>query len=48
MVVISYKVIREFSDEHPDAEEALDNWYRFAEEADWSNFNELRSMFGGV
>ena len=33
---------------HPDAEESLNNWYRFAEETDWSNFNEMRSMYGSV
>jgi len=48
MVVISYKVIKDFSQAYPDAEDSLNNWYRFAEEADWSNFNEMRSMYGAV
>ena len=48
MVVISYKVIKDFSIGHPDAEESLNNWYRFAEEADWTNFNEMRSTYGSV
>ena len=48
MVVISYKVIRDFAAAHPDAEESLNNWYRFAEDADWSNFNEMKSMYGSV
>jgi len=48
MVVISYKVIRDFVAEHPDADESLNNWYRFTEESDWSNFNEMRNMYGSV
>ena len=48
MVVISYRAIREFSDGHGDAEDSLNNWYGFAEKADWANFNELRRDFGSV
>jgi mRNA interferase HigB len=48
LVVISYKRIREFSVLYPDAAEALNNWYMFAEEADWANFNEMRNMYGSV
>ena len=48
MVVISYRTIREFSEVHEDAEEALNNWYTVAEKSDWANFNELREMFGSV
>lgn len=48
MVVLSYKTIRDFSEIHPDATEALNNWYRFAEEADWANFNEMREMYGSA
>jgi mRNA interferase HigB len=48
VVVISYRTIREFIDEHDDAEDSLNNWYVFAEKADWSNFNELRRDFGSA
>ncbi len=48
MVVLSYRKIREFSEIHPDAADALNNWFRFAEESDWANFNEMRNMFGSV
>jgi mRNA interferase HigB len=48
MVVISYRAIREFSKIHRHAEEALNNWYRFAEQSNWANFNELRQTFGSV
>ncbi|NII28191.1 type II toxin-antitoxin system HigB family toxin [Pseudoflavitalea sp. X16] len=45
MVVISYRTIREFSDRHNDSADALNNWYRIIEKADFGNFNELRSIF---
>jgi mRNA interferase HigB len=48
LVVISYKAIREFSETHYDAEEALNNWYIVAEKSDWANFNEVREVFGSV
>jgi mRNA interferase HigB len=48
MVVISYKTIRDFSDKHQDAKDALNNWYRIIEQADFSNFNEIRTLFNSV
>jgi len=48
VVVISYRTIREFIEEHGDAEDSLNNWYVFAEKADWANFNELRRDFGSA
>jgi mRNA interferase HigB len=48
VVVLSYKTIREFAVLHSDAGEALNNWYLCAEESDWSNFNEMRKMFGSA
>lgn len=48
MVVISYKAIKEFSDRHEDAKDALNNWYTITEQSDWANFNEVREMFGSA
>ena len=48
MVVLSYRTIREYSQIHRDAEEALNNWLLFAEKSNWANFNEMRQMFGSV
>ena len=48
MVVISYRTIKEFIVEHPDAEDALNNWYTIAEKSDWANFNEVRETFGSA
>lgn len=48
MVVISYKTIREYAEDHRDVEDQLNNWYTIAEKSDWANFNELRQMFNSV
>jgi mRNA interferase HigB len=48
VVVISYRTIRTFTDQHKDVEDQLNNWYTIAEKADWANFNELRQMFNSV
>lgn len=46
--MISYKVIREFAEIHPQAEDALNNWYTIAEKSDWANFNEVRQIFASA
>jgi mRNA interferase HigB len=48
VVVISYRTIREFIEEHKRIEDQLNNWYIIAEKSDWANFNELRQMFNSV
>lgn len=48
MVVISYRTIREFSDQHEDVEDALGNWYTIVKKTDFANFNELRAIFNSV
>lgn len=48
MVVISYGVIRDFSAQHPDAMDALNNWYTITEKSDWANYNEIREIFNSV
>lgn len=45
MHVISRKKLREFAEEHQDAEEPLDAWYRVAKRATWENFAELREIY---
>jgi len=45
MVVISYAVIREFIEKNPQAKDVMNNWYRTAEKADWSDFHEIKKMF---
>lgn len=45
MHVISYKAIREFVAEHPDASTPLDVWYRVAKRAKWQNLVEVRETY---
>jgi mRNA interferase HigB len=45
MHVISYRKLREFHQQHADCQDALDNWYRVAIAADWSNLIEVQSVF---
>lgn len=45
MHVISYRRLREFVEKHSDCREALDNWYRIASKADWSNLVEVQAVF---
>jgi len=48
MVVISYAKLREFYDDHSDAKDAVNNWYRLLLQADWANFHEMKRMFNSV
>jgi mRNA interferase HigB len=48
MHVISRKMLVSFGNDHADALEPLDRWYRIAKRATWSNFAELRADFGSA
>jgi len=48
MVIISYGILRDFYETHADAKDALNNWYRVMQKADWSNFHEMKAMFNSV
>ena len=48
MVVISYKIIRAFSEKHKDSQDVLNNWYSIMGKSDFANFNELRLIFNSV
>lgn len=48
MIVISYKTIRDFFRKHPDAEDALNNWYVITEMADWANYYEAKQIFNTI
>ncbi|MEG3871987.1 MULTISPECIES: type II toxin-antitoxin system HigB family toxin [unclassified Microcoleus] len=45
MHIISYKRVREYSETHADCGEALDNWFKIASKAKWSNLIEVQSVF---
>jgi mRNA interferase HigB len=46
VVIISYKAIREFSQRHPDAEIAMEEWFDKTRRADWSSITDVRNTFG--
>jgi mRNA interferase HigB len=48
MHVITYKAIREFVKDHPDAEIKLGRWYKWMKKGRYNNFNELKRKFSGV
>jgi len=43
--VISLKRLREFWDEHPDAETPLKDWYRVAKHAEWKSIHDVRKTY---
>ncbi|WP_298909986.1 type II toxin-antitoxin system HigB family toxin [uncultured Nostoc sp.] len=45
MHVISYRSLRKYIESHADCREALDNWYKVANKADWSNLVEVQLVF---
>jgi len=45
MHVISYRRLREFAEKHADSRDALDDWYRIAVKASWSNLVEVQTVF---
>jgi mRNA interferase HigB len=45
MHVISYRGLRKYTESHADCREALDNWYKVASKADWSNLLEVQLVF---
>ena len=45
MHVVSHKAIRLFCEDRPDAESALDHWYRVSRRATWASFAEVRQSF---
>lgn len=45
MHVISYRSLREFHQTHADSRDPIDNWYKIASQANWSNLIEVQSNF---
>ncbi|KLT66508.1 type II toxin-antitoxin system HigB family toxin [Pedobacter sp. BMA] len=48
MVVISYGKLKEFYTVHSTAKDPLNNWYRLLTHSDWSDFHEMKQIFGSV
>jgi len=48
MRVITYKAIDTYSELHPDAKLALDEWYNKTEESQWNCFADVKKTFNSV
>ena len=48
MHMISRRRLKRFWEEHPDAETALRHWIKAVESAGWSNFRDVRQLFGSA
>lgn len=48
MVVISKTILRDFGHEHPQAIEAMNDWYFLVKEADWGTPGDVRLIFNSV
>ena len=48
MHVVSHKAIRLFCEHCPDAESAMDHWYRVAKRATWASFAEVKQSFNAA
>jgi mRNA interferase HigB len=40
-----YRRMREYGDQHADCRDALENWFKVAQKADWSNLIEVQAVF---
>lgn len=48
MVIISKSIIRDFTDNFPEAKNSLDKWFDEVKSADWKNFAELKLTFNSA
>ncbi len=45
MHVISFRILREYTKNHADSQESLNNWYKISSKAKWSNIVEVQQVF---
>jgi len=48
MRVITHKAITQYSDLHPDAKLALDEWYIKTEQSQWNSFADVKKTFNSA
>ncbi len=48
MVIITKRILNAFGRRHADAAEALNDWYKTVEAADWKNLNDVKRQFNSV
>lgn len=45
MHIIAYKMLKEFSIQHPNSATSLNVWYKIVKQTNFANFNELKKIF---
>jgi len=45
MRIIARKSLREFREQHPDAEQTLKAWYHDVKQAEWTSPNDIRQLY---
>ena len=48
MNIISFRKLREYFDKESNARVALQDWYKLAKRAHWSNFTDLKNTFNSA
>lgn len=48
MRIVTYKRIKDFSEKHADAENALNFWYHSVTAKDWNNLNDIKQTFNSA
>jgi len=48
MHIISFRKLREFFEKDPNAQVALQDWYKRASKANWDNFSDVKKTFNSV
>jgi mRNA interferase HigB len=48
MRIIKRKTLKDFWDNHPDAEQPLKTWLKFSRQADWRNPAEVKADYGNA
>lgn len=48
MRILSRKALREFWEQHPDAKEPLQAWYREVEQEDWDTPAKVKAKYGNA
>ncbi len=48
MRIFIKKRLQKFWEEHPDAKNSLDAWYRDAQQADWKRPSDIKAIYGNA
>jgi mRNA interferase HigB len=48
MRIVTFKIIQEYTKNHPDADTALRNWYKNTKDSNWNCFADIKRTYGSV